>query len=169
MSELFVLDSSPSICLRQLSYSEVSARELRPRVNPPNRSQLKYPPPDRIYQVPRLQTQDSTCNRCRPGNGLIHIVPFGKVSSAIQKGFAPGGAHLTYFGGPVISNIHVVAVFWGPNVNTAITGAPGVSQFFTDITTSRYYDLLSEYSTVGVTGIWNAGNEQQSEYRTWDV
>ena len=85
--------------------------------------------------------------------GLVHIVPFGKVgSSAVQKGSAPGGAHLTYWGGPVISNIHAVAVFWGPNVNAVITGDPGVGQFFTDITTSRYYDLLSEYNTVGVTG-----------------
>jgi uncharacterized repeat protein (TIGR01451 family) len=84
--------------------------------------------------------------------GLIHIVPFGNVNSAIQKGSAPAGAHLTYWGGPVISNIHTVAVFWGPNVNTAITGTPGIGQFFTDITTSRYYDLLSEYSTVGITG-----------------
>jgi uncharacterized repeat protein (TIGR01451 family) len=84
--------------------------------------------------------------------GLIHIVPFGRMASTVQKGFAPGGAHLTYWGGPVISNIHIVAVFWGPNVNAVITGAPGIGQFFTDITTSRYYDLLSEYSTVGVTG-----------------
>lgn len=85
-------------------------------------------------------------------NGLIHIVPFGKVGSAIQKGFAPAGAHLKYWGGPVISNIHVVAVFWGPNVNAVITGTPGIGQFFTDITASRYYDLLSEYNTVGITG-----------------
>ena len=84
--------------------------------------------------------------------GLVHIVPFGKVGNTVQKGFAPGGAHLTYWGGPVISNIHMVAVFWGPNVNAVITGAPGIGQFFTDITASRYYDLLSEYSTVGVTG-----------------
>ena len=97
------------------------------------------------------------------GNGFIHIVPFGKVGSVIPKGFAPGGAHLTYFGGPVISNIHVVAVFWGPNVNTAITGTPGVGQFFADITTSRYYDLLSEYSTVGVTG---AGTPATSSNQT---
>jgi hypothetical protein len=83
---------------------------------------------------------------------LIHIVPFGKVGRAIQKGFAPAGAHLTYWGGPVISNIHIVAVFWGPNVNAVITGTPGIGQFFTDITTSRYYDLLSEYGTAGVTG-----------------
>jgi len=85
-------------------------------------------------------------------HGLVHIVPFGQVGKTVKNGFAPAEAHLTYWGGPVISNIHAVAVFWGPNVNTAITGTPGIAQFFTDITTSRHYDLLSEYSTVGVTG-----------------
>jgi len=83
---------------------------------------------------------------------LIHIVPLGQISHSVRNTFAPGGAHLTYWGGPVISNIHVIAVFWGPNVNTAISGTPGISQFFTDITTSRYFDLLTEYSTVGVQG-----------------
>jgi uncharacterized repeat protein (TIGR01451 family) len=98
------------------------------------------------------QTQAAAVVGAGQTQRLIHIVPFGKVGSAIQKGFAPAGAHLTYWGGPVISNIHIVAVFWGPDVNAAITGAPGIGQFFTDITTSRYYDLLSEYSTVGITG-----------------
>lgn len=84
---------------------------------------------------------------------MIHIVPMGKASAAIKQTSAPAGAHLTYFGGPVISNIHVVAVFWGTHVNTAITGAGGntsIAQFFTDITQSRYIDLLSEYSTIGI-------------------
>lgn len=84
--------------------------------------------------------------------GLIHIVPFGQVGSALKNGSAPPGAHLTYWGGQVISNIHAIVVLWGPNVNTAIGGTPGIAQFFGDITTSRYYDLLSEYNTVGITG-----------------
>lgn len=83
------------------------------------------------------------------GQGFIHIVPFRDVATP-KSSFAPAGAHLTYFGGPVISNIHVVAVFWGPNINPAITG--GIGQFFTDITSSRYYDLLSEYNTTGIIG-----------------
>jgi uncharacterized repeat protein (TIGR01451 family) len=53
----------------------------------------------------------------------------------------------------VISQVHVVAVFWGANVNTAITGTGAIDQFFTDITASRYFDLLTEYSTAGVTGV----------------
>jgi uncharacterized repeat protein (TIGR01451 family) len=99
-------------------------------------------------------SQTQTAPVADPGQpqGFIHIVPFGKVGSAVKNGFAPGGAHLTYWGGPVISNIHAIVVLWGPNVNTAIGGTPGIAQFFGDITTSRYYDLLSEYNTVGITG-----------------
>jgi hypothetical protein len=83
--------------------------------------------------------------------GRVHIVPFGRNSANAVKGLAaPAGAHLTYWGGPVISKVHVVAVFWGPNINTAVTG--GIGQFFTDITNSRFYDLLTEYSTTGILG-----------------
>jgi uncharacterized repeat protein (TIGR01451 family) len=81
--------------------------------------------------------------------GTIHIVPFGRGSAGVKNGAAPAGAHLTYFGGPIISNAHVVVVFWGPSVNAAVTA--GIGQFFTDITSSNYYDLLSEYSTAGIT------------------
>ncbi|HXO37379.1 MAG TPA: hypothetical protein VN872_02010 [Candidatus Acidoferrum sp.] len=90
--------------------------------------------------------------------GTIHIVPFGRGDAGLKNGAAPAGAHLTYFGGPVISNIHVVAVFWGPTVNSAVTG--GIGQFFTDITSSNYYDLLSEYSTAGITSSGGASSNQ---------
>jgi uncharacterized repeat protein (TIGR01451 family) len=83
--------------------------------------------------------------------GTVHIVPFGRATpGAIKNAAAPAGAHLTYWGGPVISHVHVVAVFWGTNVNTATT--TGIGQFFTDFTNSNFFDLLTEYSTVGVLG-----------------
>jgi uncharacterized repeat protein (TIGR01451 family) len=98
--------------------------------------------------------------------GLIHMVPMGKAPSGIKQTSAPVGAHLTYWGGPVISNVHVMAVFWGTQVNPAITGAGGttsIAQFFTDITQSRYIDLLSEYSTIGING---AGSPVTSSNQT---
>ncbi len=63
---------------------------------------------------------------------------------------APAGAHLSYFGGPVISNVHVVQVLWGngafaPQVSGTTT--PSIASFFTDITNSTYMDMLSEYNT----------------------
>jgi uncharacterized repeat protein (TIGR01451 family) len=107
---------------------------------------------DSVVQTPSsdpVQGQASLIADPGQGQGFIHIVPFRDVATP-KSSFAPAGAHLTYFGGPVISNIHVVAVFWGPNINPAITG--GIGQFFTDITSSRYYDLLSEYNTTGIIG-----------------
>jgi uncharacterized repeat protein (TIGR01451 family) len=101
-----------------------------------------------------------------PEQGLIHIVPFGRGNGI--KSAAPVGAQLTYFGGPVVSNLHVVAVFWGPNVNTAITGAGGIDQFFTDITSSRFYDLLTEYGTVGVTSPSNVSSNQAINHGQFD-
>lgn len=90
--------------------------------------------------------------------GIVHIVPFGRGSAGLKNGAAPAGAQLTYFGGPVISSIHVIAVFWGPSVNPAVTG--GIGQFFTDITSSNYYDLLSEYSTAGITSSSGVSSNQ---------
>jgi uncharacterized repeat protein (TIGR01451 family) len=89
-----------------------------------------------------------------PEQRLVHIVPYGRGTSAspLKNTSAPAGAHLTYFGGPVISNVHVVIVFWGTNVDPVVTTPGTIDQFFADITNSRYYDLLTEYSTVGVSG-----------------
>lgn len=88
--------------------------------------------------------------------GIVHIVPFGRNGStgAVRAAIPiPAGTTLRYWGGPVISQVHVVAVFWGPNVNPAITAPGTIDQFFRDITVSRYYDLLTEYSTTGITGV----------------
>jgi hypothetical protein len=64
-----------------------------------------------------------------------------------------------YYGGPVISDVQVVVVYWGQNVDPVVTtGIPG---YFTAITNSNFLDMLSEYSTNGVTpvGGGTAGNE----------
>ncbi|HET6844446.1 MAG TPA: Ig-like domain-containing protein [Candidatus Angelobacter sp.] len=69
--------------------------------------------------------------------------------------FAIPGAHVVYFGGPVVSNVHVVQVLYGtgsyvPNVSS--TAAPSVATFSTLITSANpYMDVLSEYGTAGVT------------------
>jgi Bacterial Ig-like domain (group 3) len=67
---------------------------------------------------------------------------------------AISGAFATYFGGPIISNVHVVQVLYGtgsylPGVQATTT--PSVASFFADITQSSFFDFLAEYSTVGVT------------------
>jgi hypothetical protein len=64
---------------------------------------------------------------------------------------AAAGAHPAYYGGHVISNPSVVAVAWGPNVDVnVVNGMPG---FYASILQSPYLDWLSEYSTVGLSGV----------------
>jgi uncharacterized repeat protein (TIGR01451 family) len=98
------------------------------------------------------QTQTAPVVDAGPAQRLVHIVPFERGASSVKNTSAPAGAHLTYWGGPVISNIHVVVVFWGTNVDPVVTTPGTIDQFFSDITNSNYYDLLTEYSTVGVNG-----------------
>jgi uncharacterized repeat protein (TIGR01451 family) len=102
------------------------------------------------------QTQTAPVADPAPEQRLVHIVPFDRGASGLKNTSSPAGAHLFYWGGPVISNVHVVVVFWGTNVDPIVTTPGTIDQFFADITNSRYYDLLTEYSTVGVTGVGTA-------------
>ncbi len=70
-------------------------------------------------------------------------------------------AHVTYYGGPVVSNPSVVAVSWGPNVDANV--ANGMAGFYNSILQSPYLDWVSEYSTVGLTGFStpDAGTNQR--------
>ena len=52
---------------------------------------------------------------------------------------------LVYFGGPVISNVKVYAVFWGDTVNAETQQKIG--PFFANMLDSTYMDWLSEYDT----------------------
>jgi hypothetical protein len=73
----------------------------------------------------------------------IHIVPF--ITHPPGQNAPQTGVHLSYYGGPVISNIQIVVVYWGANVNSEIIAKiPG---FYQAVTNSSYFDLLSEYST----------------------
>ncbi|HEX7287583.1 MAG TPA: hypothetical protein VF532_15450 [Candidatus Angelobacter sp.] len=92
----------------------------------------------------------------------VRIIPFGRRSGSGIKSQAPLGAHLTYWGGPVISNVQVVAVFWGPNVVSAVTANGAIDQFYTDITSSRYFDELTEYTTAGITGANGTSTSNQT-------
>ena len=63
---------------------------------------------------------------------------------------APAGAHLTYFGGRVVSNMQVVQVLWGagsylPQVQR--TSSPSMATFYQGILNSPYTDMFTEYNT----------------------
>jgi len=77
---------------------------------------------------------------------LIHIVRKTDALSELSKPKQQTpAAHLNYYGGPVVSNLQVIVVFWGPNVSSTVTSQIG--GFFQAITDSSYFDLVSEYST----------------------
>ena len=78
-----------------------------------------------------------------------HIMPFTPPGTA-SPATAPAGAHLTYNGGRVVSNVKVVEVVYGAGSylpQTTSSSSPSVSSFFTGITNSPYFDWLTEYNT----------------------
>ncbi|HEY6968030.1 MAG TPA: hypothetical protein VJA94_02410 [Candidatus Angelobacter sp.] len=114
------------------------------------------------------QTPASSSQATAPGNGVDnqHSQPQSPDpnSHAIQHGVpwrdrhlpvgfaAPAGAHLSYFGGPVISNTHIVQVLYGSgsyNAQVAGNSSPTMGNFFGDIlgTNSGYINLLTQYDT----------------------
>ncbi len=97
--------------------------------------------------------------------GPIHIVPFREPGAVTTKlNLFPAGSHVDYFGGPVISSVHVVLVLYGPGAylsNIAGTATPTMANFYNDITRSTLFDMLSEYSTTGVKAVdGSAGTNQ---------
>lgn len=88
-------------------------------------------------------------------NVMHHGVPWRNPNAATNGpvGFAaPAGAHLSYFGGPVISNTHIVQVLYGSgsfNAQVAGSASPSMGKFFGDIlgTSSGYINLLTQYNT----------------------
>ena len=82
----------------------------------------------------------------------LHMVPVRDPNTAAIAPAAPAGAHLSYFGGPVISNVHVVQVLYGSgsyNAQVAGTTSPTMGQFYGDLTgaNSGYTSLLTQYNT----------------------
>lgn len=90
-----------------------------------------------------------------PDRPRLHIVPVldpSNLNNAAVGFAAPAGAHLSYFGGPVISNVHVVQVLYGSgsyNAQVAGTASPSMGNFYSDLTgtNSGYTSLLTQYNT----------------------
>src|ERR1051325_421123 len=89
-------------------------------------------------------------NLVMPVTPLHHGVPWRdpNAPNAAAVGLAaPAGAHLTYFGGPVISNVQVVQVLYGSgsyNAQVAGTSTPSMGNFYSDfLGTSGYVSLMT--------------------------
>jgi hypothetical protein len=74
---------------------------------------------------------------------------------------ASAANHPAYYGGHVVSNPSVVVVSWGPSVDSVV--AAGMNGFYSTVLPSPYLDWVSEYSTVGLTGLTDglAGSNQR--------
>ena len=73
-----------------------------------------------------------------------------RTAAAQQATTTSTSYHLTYYGGPVVSNVQVQPVLWGsgsyiPQITSST--APNMQSFFGSLTTSPYLGTLSEYST----------------------
>jgi hypothetical protein len=109
--------------------------------------------------VPQQQTAADTSAQQAvpmvPAGPRLHIVPVrdpNAPNNAAVGLAAPAGAHLTYFGGPIISNVQVVQVLYGSgsyNAQVAGTTSPSMGQFYGDITGSGsgLTSLLQQYNT----------------------
>ncbi|HEY2114653.1 MAG TPA: hypothetical protein VGJ51_06165 [Candidatus Angelobacter sp.] len=113
-----------------------------------------------LITLPALAQQTAAGNSAQtlpvvPDRPRLHIVPVLDPSSpnaAALAPAAPAGAHLSYFGGPVISNVHVVQVLYGSgsyNAQVAGTTSPTMGNFYGDLTgaNSGYTSLLTQYNT----------------------
>ncbi len=98
-----------------------------------------------------------SANAPTPASQPLHIVPM--VNSNGKAIAPPLGAHLNYYGGPVISNPSVVTVFWTNSVDAGVqTTMPA---FYSAITNSIFYDMVSEYAT-NVTPVGGGSGTNQS-------
>jgi hypothetical protein len=77
----------------------------------------------------------------------------GDVVNLSQPGqAAPTGAHLSYYGGRVVSNMQVVQVIYGTGSylsQVTSTSSPSMATFYQGVLNSPYVDWLSEYNTSG--------------------
>jgi MYXO-CTERM domain-containing protein len=58
---------------------------------------------------------------------------------------------LRYYGGGVLSQVHVIDVLWGSGLDSTVTQKMG--PFYSAVTDSTYMDWLSEYNTYGATTV----------------
>ena len=72
-----------------------------------------------------------------------------KAGAAAQ---AVTSAHLTYYGGRVISNVRVVEVLYGTGTYLPEISGSTMGSFYSQVTNSTYMDWLSEYNTPAAGG-----------------
>lgn len=106
-----------------------------------------------LAQTPRPPEQAAENPQAHPSQNInrVHWVDAGGPVAPV-RGLA--GPHLSYFGGPVISNVQVVEVLYGTgsgsyDPHVAGTTTPTIGNFYSDLTgaNSGFTTLLSQYDT----------------------
>jgi hypothetical protein len=83
------------------------------------------------------------CSLAAVAHAAPHGILWAHGAKPVHLSAATSG--LQYYGGPVISNAKVYAVFWGDKVDSDVQA--NVGPFFANILDSTYIDWLSEYDT----------------------
>ncbi len=141
------LTRSLFLCLILISAAlPVLAQVSQPQT--PESGNTAQQPESQQAQQPQAQAPQLQTPKAHPHP--LHIVPWRDPNQSTTVGIAPLGAHLQYFGGPVISNVHVVQVLYGSGAfdpQVAGFATPSMGNFYSDLTNSGYMDLLSQYNT----------------------
>jgi hypothetical protein len=85
-------------------------------------------------------------------SALIRVARWHDPNEPASASTAPAGAHLTYFGGPVISNVQIVQVLYGGTQGQYLaqvfsTASPSLASFYEGVPQSAYFNWLTEYDT----------------------
>jgi FG-GAP-like repeat len=107
--------------------------------------------PSEVWSQAPSQSQAQNFDRLRSFVGSA--APPGIHRLGVQNFSAPSGAHLTYYGGRVVTNMQVVIVLWTSSVNTILqqTGTPSLMTFYQQMLGNGSYTawLNREYNTIG--------------------
>jgi len=82
--------------------------------------------------------------------GLLHAVCVGLIGSLSAISSVARAQPFRYGGGPVVSHVEVVVVFWGNGVSSIATG--NMEKFYTSIVDSPFMDWLGEYDSAAQPG-----------------
>lgn len=73
----------------------------------------------------------------------IHFMPLHRPG---EQAIAPQASNtLTYYGGPVLSAVNVIPVYW----NSSVAYQSNLNGFYTGVPNSVHYDMLKQYSSIG--------------------
>jgi hypothetical protein len=80
-------------------------------------------------------------------SGSAYAIPRGIIPKFASQPatFADSTSGVAYYGGPVISHVKTIAVFWGPSVDAETQSKIG--GFLSSVVDSNYLDWLDEYNT----------------------